>query len=105
MGYENIIWTLYRYGGADKNFDKITNTTKNKKFFAITMPKHLAIGGLSKKIKEETDTKVLVHTINFRRDVAELIFLYDVTDVYTDTVLNDVNNIFSWFWKKILLDD
>ena len=69
------------------------------------MPSHLAFSGLSKKIKEETDTKVLVHTINFRRDVAELIFLYYVTDVYTDTVLNDVNNIFSWFWKKILLDD
>ena len=103
MGYEDIIWTLYRYGGADKNFDKITNITKKNKFFAITMPHALAYKGLSKKIKEETSTKVLVHTINFRREVAEQIFFYDVTDVYTDTVLNDVNNIFSWFWKKIIL--
>ena len=105
MGYENIIWTLYRYAGAGEKFDKITNITKNKKFFAITMPSKFAFSGLSKKIKEETDTKVLVHTINFRRDVAELIFFYDVTDVYTDRVLNDINNIFSWFWKKILLND
>ena len=104
MGYNDIIWTLYQYEETN-NFDKIINITKNNKFFAITMPPNLAFNGLSKKIKEETDTKVLVHTINFRRDVVELLFFYDVTDVYTDAVLNDVNNIFSWFWKKILLND
>ena len=105
MGYENIIWTLYRYGVEDEDFDKIINIVKNKKFFAITMPSNLAYNGLAKKIKEETDTKVLVHTINFRREVAKLIFLYGVTDVYTDYVLNDINNIFSWFLKKKLLND
>ena len=69
------------------------------------MPPNLAFSGLSKKIKKETDTKVLVHTINFRRDVTKLIIFYGVTDVYTDYILNDINNIFSWFWKKILLND
>ena len=69
------------------------------------MPPDVAIKGLSEKIKKETNSKVLVHTINFRRDVAELVFFYNVTDIYTDRLLNDINNIFSWFWKKIILND
>ena len=32
--------------------------------------------------------------------MVKLVFLYDVTDVYTDRILFDVNNIFSWFFKK-----
>ena len=105
MGYENIIWTLYKYKRTKDNFNKITNIAKKKKFFAITMPPDVAIKGLSEKIKKETNSKVLVHTINFRRDVAELVFFYNVTDIYTDRLLNDINNIFSWFWKKIILNE
>ena len=33
MGYENIIWTLYRYRVTNEDFDKITKITKKKKFF------------------------------------------------------------------------
>ena len=100
MGYEDIIWTLYRYGHQD--FNKIIDIIKNKFFFAVTMSTNVAKKGLSKRITEETETKTFVHTVNFRRDVVEMIFIYRVTDVYTDRVLNDINNIFVWFYKKIL---
>lgn len=105
MGYKNIIWTLYKYNTNKKFYNNIIKIIKNKKFFAITMPTETAKKGLSKKIKQETKTKILVHTVNFRRDAVKLIFLYGVTDIYTDTVLNDINNIFSWFSKKILLNE
>ena len=103
MGYEDIIWTLYKYNHQD--FDKIISIIKNKVYFAITMPIDAAKRGLSKKIKEETQTKTLVHTVNFRREVVKMIFIHKVTDVYTDRVLNDVNNIFIWFYKKKLINE
>ena len=103
MGYEDIIWTLYKYNHQD--FDKIISIIKNKVYFAITMPIDAAKKGLSKKIKEETQTKTLVHTVNFRREVVKMIFIHKVTDIYTDRVLNDVNNIFVWFYKKRLINE
>tara|TARA_B100001029_G_scaffold149736_1_gene131519 strand:+ start:359 stop:1153 length:795 start_codon:yes stop_codon:yes gene_type:complete len=103
LGYEKIIWTLYRYG--HNNFEEIINIIKKNKYFAITITPERARSGLSKEIRKETNTNVLVHTINFRRDRINLIFLYDVTDVYTDRILFDVNNIFSWFLKKRIISD
>ena len=100
MGYDDVIWTLYRYGHQD--FNKIIDIIKNKFFFAVTMSTDVAKKGLSKRIREQTETKTFVHTINFRRDVVEMIFIYRVTDIYTDRVLNDINNIFVWFYKKKL---
>ena len=102
MGYEDIIWTLYKYDHQD--FDKIIDILKNKVYFAVTMPIDVAKRGLSKKIKEETQTKTLVHTVNFRREVVKMIFIHKVTDIYTDRVLNDINNIFIWFYKKKLIN-
>ena len=100
MGYNDIIWTLYRYGNQD--FNKIISIIKNKPFFAVTMPANWAKKGLSKRIRKETETKTLAHTINFRRDVVKMIFIYKVTDIHTHRVLNDINNIFVWFYKKKL---
>ena len=102
MGYKNIIWALYRYNTTKENFSNIIKIIKNKKFFAITMSPEVAKRGLSKRIKEEAKIKILVHTINFRRDITKLIFFYNVTDVYTDTVLNQINNIIHWVWVKII---
>ena len=103
LGYEKIIWTLYRYG--ENNIEEIVNNIKKNKYFAITLSPERARSGLSKKIRKETDTNILVHTINFRRDMVKLVFLYDVTDVYTDRILFDINNIFSWFFKKNIISD
>ena len=102
MGYNDIIWTLYRYpiNGMDQDLNKIISIIKNKTFFAITMSKYWAKKGLSKRIKKETGTRILVHTIDFRRDIVKMIFIYKVTDVHTHRVLNDINNIFVWFYKK-----
>ena len=100
MGYNDVIWTLYRYGHQD--FNKIIDIIKNKFFFAVTMSTDVAKKGLSKRIREETETKTFVHTINFRRDVVKMIFIYKVTDIHTHRVLNDINNIFVWFYKKKL---
>ena len=108
MGYDNVIWTLYRiemdiknrYGNKDKDFNKIIGIIKNKPFFAVTIPKYWAKKGLSKRIKKETGTRILVHTIDFRRDIVKMIFIYKVTDIHTHRVLNDTNNIFVWFYKK-----
>ena len=103
MGYDDIIWTLYRNDYQD--FDKIIKILKNKVYFAVTMPIDTAKKGLSKKIKDETKTKTFVHTVNFRREVVKMIFIHKVTDIYTDRVLNDINNIFTWFYKKKLIHD
>ena len=53
-----------------------------------------------RSIKDSLDKHIISQ--NIRRDVVEMIFIYRVTDIYTDRVLNDINNIFVWLYKKIL---
>lgn len=102
MGYNDIIWTLYRWYGNDKDHKKIISIIKNKSFFAVTMPGDWAKNGLAKRIREETETKTLAQSVNFRRDVVKMIFIYKVTDIHTNRVLNDIDNIFVWLYKKKL---
>ena len=49
MGYENIIWTLYRY---KKNNKKVINSLKKMNLFAITMPKNRAQSDLPLFLKK-----------------------------------------------------
>ena len=103
MGYDDIIWNLYLYNSEDSgDISKIIDIIKKNSFFAITMPGSIAKKGLSKKIREETKTRTLVQTINFRRNAAKWIFIYKVTDIHTHSILNDIDNIFVWFFKKYI---
>ena len=79
MGFENIIWTLYSYGGT--NDEVVDWLTKFEGSFAITMPEKRARSGLCKRLKKY-GTPTYVHTINSNEDV----FLKDLdcTEIYTD---------------------
>ena len=99
MGYNDIIWALYR---GSEDHDQIVSIIKNKSFFAVTIPGNWAKNGLAKRIGEETETKTLAQSVNFRRDIVKMIFIYKFTDVHTNRVLNDIDNIFVWFYKKKL---
>jgi len=79
MGFENIIWTLYGYGGT--NDEVVDWLTKFEGSFAITMPVKRAQSGLCKRLKKHK-TPTYVHTINTN----ENLFLEDLdcTEVYTD---------------------
>lgn len=81
MGYDMIIWTLYRYGG---NNDKVLAEIKNFHGpVAITMPVERAAAGLPRKLKEN-GIPTYVHTINSKWDEFKYLTIYGADEIYTD---------------------
>ncbi len=82
IGYEDIIWTLYRY---NKNNNTILKFSKKMDLFAITMPKDRAQSGLPLLLKNEK-IKTYVHTINSMKEY----FIYDshykIDQIYSDFI-------------------
>lgn len=81
MGYEQVIWTLYRSGAPGKDVLKRVRTFKGS--FAITMPVNRAITTLPKELAL-MDIPTYVHTINKKEDAAALMNRFGVTEIYTD---------------------
>jgi phosphoglycerol transferase len=81
MGYEQIIWTLYRYNGSS---DEVLRwTEKFNGLFAITMPKDLATSDLPKKLADK-HIPTYVHTINTLDEMNRFVKDFGVTEIYTD---------------------
>ena len=82
MGYENIIWTLYRY---KKNNKKVINSLKKMNLFAITMPKNRAQSDLPLFLKKN-NIKSYVHTINSMKEYFIYTNYFKVDQIYTDWI-------------------
>lgn len=80
IGYENIIWTLYRYGGDTKN---ILNNAKSMSLYAITMPIFRADSGLGLELKKRLGIRSYVHTINDSKELWKYKSL-GIDEIYTD---------------------
>ncbi len=83
LGYEQMIWTLYRYGGSDASVldwvDKLTPLGP----LAITMPTRRARTTLPAELAGK-GIPTYVHTINDKKRKNEFLGKYGVTEVYTD---------------------
>jgi len=85
MGYEQIIWTLYRYSFSSQDLTKevLSWTDKFEGNFAIIMPEdkaktNLPIGLFKKQIP------TYVHTINENKDKDYFLKKQMVSEIYTD---------------------
>lgn len=85
LGYDQIIWTLYRYQEDNKSVLKWVNTFKGA--FAVTLPKHRAVTSLPKDLKE-LGIPTYVHTINSKKEKDMFTKNYSVSDVYTDFLVH-----------------
>ncbi len=85
LGYDQIIWTLYRYQGDNKSVLEWVDTFKGA--FAVTLPKHRAVTSLPKDLQEK-GVPSYVHTVNSKDEKDKFIKNYHVSEVYTDFLVN-----------------
>ena len=87
MGYEKIIWTLYRYDERQDGFlNSVENVAKHlysKGIFAITMPKRMAYLGLGNTLKK-IGVPTYVHTVNNQKEANIFLNKWGITEIYTD---------------------
>jgi hypothetical protein len=81
IGYESIIWTLYKYSGSNNSVLDWSEQFDGS--FAITMPIERAESNLPILLSKKY-IPTYVHTINNRKQFTRLIDLYNVTEIYTD---------------------
>jgi len=81
MGYERIIWTLYRY---DKTNEEILSNVKDMALFAVTMPKERVISGLAIDLNQQSIPSY-VHTVNNLHE-AKTYFALGIDGLYTDSL-------------------
>lgn len=80
LGYKDIIWTLYRYGGSSED---VLKNLKNMDLFALTMPKGRADQFLGRLAFEKTGVLSYAHTINSQEDLEDLRRV-GINEIYTD---------------------
>ena len=81
IGFEQIIWTLYRFRGTNNTVLNWIN--RFHKPVAITMPKHRAKSTLPRELNKR-GIPTYVHTVNTTQELEEFITKFWVTEVYTD---------------------
>lgn len=81
LGYNQIIWTLYRYDGSSE--DVYNWALKFDGPFAITMPKSRAKTQLPRHLAA-IEIPTYVHTINSEEDANQFINEYGIKEIYTD---------------------
>jgi len=81
MGFQQIIWTLYRYRGTA--YQVIQWADRWDAAVAVTMPKYLAGSALPKALSER-GVPTYVHTINNSEERDQLINEQGITEIYTD---------------------
>ncbi len=82
MGYEDIIWTLYRY---NKNNKKVIKSLKKMNLFAVTMPKNRAQSELPIYLKKNK-IKSYVHTINSEKEYFLYTKYFKIDQIYSDWI-------------------
>ena len=83
MGYEQVIWTLYRYKGSNDDVIKWVDQFNGP--FAITMPEYRATSPLPMLLARK-HIPTYVHTINKREQANVLLNRFSVTELYTDSL-------------------
>ena len=84
MGFQQIIWTLYRYSGSGYNV--IQWVEKWRTAMAVTMPKERAASALPKALAQR-GIPTYVHTVNKREEMKRFITDFGVTEIYTDYLI------------------
>ena len=92
MGYEQIIWTLYRYKGSNDDVLKWAEAFKGP--FAITMPEYRATSPLAIRLAKK-HVPTYVHTINEREQANVLLNMLGVTELYTDSLYPGSSLVYS----------
>ena len=82
IGYNDIIWTLYRY---EKNNKKIIKFAKKMNLYAIAMPKIRAQSELPALLKENR-IKTYVHTINSMKEYFIYKDHFKIDQIYSDWI-------------------
>lgn len=82
LGYEQVIWTLYRFNAPDRDVLRWAKVFKNDPF-AITMPVARAETTLPKELGR-MGIPTYVHTINNKEQAEALMNSYGITEIYTD---------------------
>src|SRR3989339_95571 len=84
LGYNRVIWTLYRYKGTKNDILKWVNEFKGP--FAVTMPPNLAKTDLP-KLLAEMNIPTYVHTVNTEIEAEQFMGSYGISEIYTDNLL------------------
>lgn len=82
MGFEQIIWTLYRFSGSNYKVMEWANGWMTSKV-AITMPRERAESHLPKALAAQ-GFSTYVHTINKPEEMQKYMDQYGLTEIYTD---------------------
>jgi glycerophosphoryl diester phosphodiesterase len=61
LGFSDVIWTLYRYGGDDS---AVLAALEGQSLFALTMPEVRVATGLARRVLDQTGIRSYVHTVN-----------------------------------------
>jgi glycerophosphoryl diester phosphodiesterase len=80
MGFETVIWTLYRYRGSNES---VMKAAEKMDLYAVAMPTDREKSGLVAALAERLRLPSYVHTINSASELAELKQL-GVAEIYTD---------------------
>jgi phosphoglycerol transferase len=86
MGFEQMIWTLYRYKEKDDLGAVLAWANKFDGPFAVTMPESLAMTALPGELRK-IGVPTYVHTVNSETEMLRY-FNNDVTEIYTDFLIN-----------------
>lgn len=84
IGYQQIIWTLYRYRGGNESVLTALDTFSGP--IAIAMPKKRASSNLPTRLAER-NIPTYVHTINRPSDVNKYKNTYKISEIYTDYLI------------------
>ena len=85
IGYKNIIWTLYRFQGDDKEVlrELQSGRMKARRLMAVTMPKERADAGLGLQL-QKLKVPSYVHTINTIDACSRYLLGMGINEIYTD---------------------
>ena len=81
LGYKQIIWTIYRYQGEDKDILKWVENFE--KPFAVAMPDYRAFTSLPEELQAK-GVLSYAHTVNSASQKDRLLKKYSVSEIYTD---------------------
>jgi hypothetical protein len=82
LGFNNIIWTLYKYDGTD---DDVILELEKMSLVCVTMPQKRAESGFGVRC-DSGGNKVMTHTINDPVVLRKLILESGVSEVYSDFI-------------------
>ena len=85
LGYEDVIWTLYRFGGDG---EAVVAHLHAMDLYGLTMTQAIAERGLAHAAREARGVASWVHTINQPEELTRFRQL-GVTEIYTDWLLDD----------------